>query len=322
MTSPSTRRDLVVLVGPEVDLHLRRVVQELDLLGVESAVVDFEMLGVTTELEASLASDGTPTTRLAAPGWAVSSADVGALWLRRAHRPVVVEHVSDPADRSFARNEWHVAADSFAAALPAQRVLNLPAAERAASKVRQLAAAARTGLRIPDTLVTSSPSAARSFVERHRGRVIHKAMTTLRHTFLETRRWSAADAELLDRLPLAPVMLQEEIVGTADLRVTISGRRLYAALIPSSGASVDSRLDMSGDYRAFPLDDRLTGQLLDLLHTLGLDMGTVDLKLLESGECVFFEINPQGQFLYVEIMTGQPIARGVAATLAEVARRS
>lgn len=320
MTFHPSRGDLVVLVGSEMDPHLRRVVQELDLLGVASAVVDLELFGTTIELDAGVATDGALTTRLVAPGWVVSSADVGALWLRRARPPAVVEQVSDPADRIFARNEWRVAADALAASLPANRVLNAPAAERAASKVRQLAAAARSGLRIPDTLVTSSMSAARSFVKRHQGRVIHKGLTSPPHAFLETRRWSSADAELLDLLPLAPVMLQEEVIGIADLRITVVGRRLYAALIPSSDGSVDSRLDMSGGYRTFSPDDRLTERLFHLLHSLGLAMGTVDLKLLESGECVFFEINPQGQFLYVEIMTGQPVARGVATTLAEVAR--
>jgi hypothetical protein len=318
----STSTGRVVLAGNAGDPHLQRVVQELDALGVESAVVDFERFGTTMEVESTLSSDGAVVTRLSCPGSTLSSTDVGALWLRRAYPPAVVEQVSDPGDRTFARNEWRVAADAFAAALPAERVLNQPGAERAATKVRQLAAAARSGLRIPATMVTSSPAAARSFVERHRGRVIHKGLTAPPHAFLETRRWSDADAGNLDLLSLAPIMLQEEIVGPADLRVTVAGRRVYAALIPSSGAGVDSRLDMSSSYRPFDLDDRLAAQLQELLHRLGLAMGTIDLKLLDSGECVFFEVNPQGQFLYIEIMTGQPIARGLAATLVETARQT
>jgi hypothetical protein len=48
------------------------------------------------------------------------------------------------------------------------------ATEHASNKLNQLASAHRCGLRIPDTVVTQSPSVVRSFCERHRGRVIVK----------------------------------------------------------------------------------------------------------------------------------------------------
>lgn len=323
---------MILLIGTEADLHLRRVRQELDRLGTENQIINFELLGTAVEFEAKLSNRIGSTVLLTAPNWSLSTNQIGALWLRRPRLPVVFEEVSDPADRRFARNEWRVAIDGIAASLAPDRVLNSPAAERAASKIRQLETAARLGFRIPETLITSSPAAARSFVEKHRGKVIHKALTAPPHAFLETRRWSAADFELLNLAPLAPVMLQEEITGPADLRITIAGDRLYAALIPPNGSGssdgdcgaaevVDSRLNLSRDYQAFEIDGKLARQLKALLKTLGLMIGTIDLKLLESGDCVFFEINPQGQFLYVEIMTGQEIARGVAATLAEIAER-
>ena len=49
---------------------------------------------------------------------------------------------------------------------------------------------------------------------------------------------------------------------------------------------------------------------------LGLLFGTIDMKLTEGGEHVFLEVNPQGQFLYIEILTGLPIANAVADFLA------
>ena len=52
------------------------------------------------------------------------------------------------------------------------------------------------------------------------------------------------------------------------------------------------------------------------MHELGLVFGTVDLKLTDNGEHVFLEINPQGQFLYIEILTGLPISRALAEFLA------
>ena len=47
------------------------------------------------------------------------------------------------------------------------------------------------------------------------------------------------------------------------------------------------------------------------MRRLGLTFGAADLKVSDSGEYVFLEVNPQGQFLYVEILTGLaiPLAR-------------
>jgi D-alanine-D-alanine ligase-like ATP-grasp enzyme len=54
-----------------------------------------------------------------------------------------------------------------------------------------------------------------------------------------------------------------------------------------------------------------------LMDALNLQYGTIDMRLREDGEYVFLEINPQGQFLYVEIKTGMPIARTMAELLAD-----
>ena len=51
------------------------------------------------------------------------------------------------------------------------------------------------------------------------------------------------------------------------------------------------------------------------MDELGLVFGTVDLKLANSGEHVFLEVNPQGQFLYIEILTGLPISNALAEFL-------
>jgi hypothetical protein len=37
-------------------------------------------------------------------------------------------------------------------------------------------------------------------------------------------------------------------------------------------------------------------------------MGIVDLKETPDGELVWLEVNPQGQFLFLESLTGQPLA--------------
>ena len=48
---------------------------------------------------------------------------------------------------------------------------------------------------------------------------------------------------------------------------------------------------------------------------LGIVYGAIDLRRTPDGRHVFLEVNPAGQWLFVEQATGQPIAAAVAQAL-------
>ena len=81
-------------------------------------------------------------------------------------------------------------------------------------------------------------------------------------------------------------------------------------------AEVDSRLDPDAPCTSYELPSNVAAALFRLMDELGLVFGTIDLKLDVNGEHVFLEINPQGQFLYIEILTGLPISQALAELLA------
>ena len=58
----------------------------------------------------------------------------------------------------------------------------------------------------------------------------------------------------------------------------------------------------------------LTG-LRSLMAALGLVYGAIDMRLTEEGEYVFLEVNPAGQWLFIEQRTGQPITAAVTDRL-------
>jgi glutathione synthase/RimK-type ligase-like ATP-grasp enzyme len=67
------------------------------------------------------------------------------------------------------------------------------------------------------------------------------------------------------------------------------------------------------------LPERLRLQCVALVRALGLQYGALDFILTPDGRYVFLELNPNGQWLWVERMTGLPIADAIAATLATLA---
>lgn len=176
------------------------------------------------------------------------------------------------------------------------------------------------GLAIPRTCITSDPDRARAFIAAEVGGVIYKTFTATESTWRETRLLRANEAELLDAVRFAPVIFQQHIPAVADLRVTAVGDALFAAAIrvPHGAYAYDFRMTMTGAAIAeHVLPDSVADGLRKLMRTLGLVYAAIDLRLTPEGEHVFLEVNPAGQWLFVEQATGQCISDAIAGVLAK-----
>lgn len=198
--------------------------------------------------------------------------------------------------------------------------INPPARDAAAShKPYQLAIAQSLGLEIPQTMMTSDPEEARTFWREYDGDVIYKQFIALPESWSETRKLGEAETKVADEtIRLAPVIFQRHVAAVADLRVTIIGGEVFAAAVEVRDLDydVDVRLNLDTKYVAHDLPDDVADKLRAMMRRLGLVYGAIDLRLTEDGRYVFLEINPAGQFLYVEQQTGQPITAALAARLA------
>jgi hypothetical protein len=120
--------------------------------------------------------------------------------------------------------------------------------------------------------------------------------------------------EHLDRVDLlknAPVIFQERIPPFKDIRVTVVGERLFAA--ESESHLLDWRTDESVRWVRHELTEDCSTRILALMRRLRLDLGSFDFRMRRSGEYVFFEVNPNGQFLFLEIDEAElPITSALA----------
>jgi len=198
--------------------------------------------------------------------------------------------------------------------------INSPARDAAAShKPYQLAIAQRLGLEIPQTMMTSDPEEARAFWRECDGDVIYKQFIALPEAWSETRKLGEAETKVADEtIRLAPVIFQRHVAAVADLRVTIIGDEVFAAAVDVRDLDydVDVRLNLNAKHVAHDLPDDIADKLRAMMRRLGLVYGAIDLRLTADGLYIFLEINPAGQFLYVEQQTGQPITAALAARLA------
>jgi len=201
-------------------------------------------------------------------------------------------------------------------------VVNRPGAERRADdKGLQLRKAAAVGLAIPETLVTNDPDRARAFCSSH-AETVFKLLNRPRIDYGDRAAWigtrllDSGDLDALDTLRHCPGIFQRRIPKRFDLRVTVVGDRLFPVEIHSQDdprAMVDFRLALAEDPAALlhavhDLPAEVAGRIRVLMRDLGLVFGALDLVVTPAGDYVFLEVNPSGQFGWIEGQTGQPIS--------------
>jgi glutathione synthase/RimK-type ligase-like ATP-grasp enzyme len=312
----------VLIIAQERDAHAAAVAGELAQLGGHAEIVDTAHFPDRARLVARFESCEQCRKRvflLELERGRIDLADVGAAWWRRPHPPAPSTQLMRPDHQVFAVNETHEALRGLWHALDVFWINDPGRDEVAHRKLLQLRVAQEVGLQIPSTLVTNDVAAARSYVDGRAYRdVICKAFSATEQQWRETRLVGEPELAALENVRYAPVIFQEYVPAEVDLRVTVVGEELFAAAIYSqeSDYPVDFRMDMA-NTRVEPdeLPDEVAGQLLALMARLGIVYGAIDLRRTPEGRYVFLEVNPAGQWLFVEQATGQPIARAVAQEL-------
>lgn len=306
-----------VLVITEVDDPTANVViRELNTRGVPVARFNPADIGDTLTVTAFYGRGQEGPGRLDTPSRGVELAAVRSVYWRRPTWPRF-EHLNAP-DAEFAAAQVRAGLGGILYALPVPWV-NHPHANRAADdKPVQLSAAQQVGFTVPATLVTNDPDAARAFAKRH-GPVICKAMRWTpyrRADGVGLTSWTepvTAD-EIDDSLGAAPHLFQALVDKVADLRVVVAGSRVFAVRIDSGP------LDWRRDYSAlscseFPLPDGLGPALVAYLRRFDLASGSFDFCIDRHGALHFLELNPNGQWGWLQDAAGLPIAAAFADLL-------
>ncbi len=198
---------------------------------------------------------------------------------------------------------------------------------RAESKLLQLKLAQEVGLSVPDTVVTNAPEDARALYERSGKRAVTKLLGALSQTMnaggdmVYTSALSDDDISDLDGLRLCPQIFQALIDKHHELRVIVVGRRCFTGAIDAGAnprGAIDWRRTEPGSdvkWLAADVPDDVQAKLLALCDALDLRYAAVDLIVTPEGEHVFLEVNPAGEWGWLERDLELPIADAIAAEL-------
>jgi hypothetical protein len=123
-----------------------------------------------------------------------------------------------------------------------------------------------------------------------------------------------------EKVEVCPCIYQEYIDKIYELRVTVIGSQIYTARLSSNvGELIDWRPAFGSarlDVEPFKLDRATDSRIRQLMARLNLPYGCIDIAVDRSGENIFLEINPGGQFLFIEEKIKEfPLLRAFASML-------
>jgi ATP-grasp ribosomal peptide maturase len=253
--------------------------------------------------------------------------DIGCAYYRRPTMFDLPGGLSDDV-RRWASQEARMGLGGVLSALP--RWLNHPGHIAAAEyKPVQLHIANLCGLAVPRTIITNDPNVARTFVAEV-GRVVYKPLTPASVADGDARRTvftTPIEAHQLDASVTTTAHLFQEWIDKAyEVRLTAVDDDLFATRIDahSAAGAVDWRADYD-NLSYLPLADLpctvRTGVVLMLRH-LRLRFGVLDFIVTPDERWVFLEVNPNGQWAWIQDETNQPITSAIADALTREAPSS
>lgn len=114
---------------------------------------------------------------------------------------------------------------------------------------------------------------------------------------------------------------QEKIPKALELRTIIVGRRVLTAAVDSQAleqARYDWRkrgIALLDTWESYTLPQDVEEKLLKLMAEFRLNYGAIDIILTPDGRHVFLEVNPVGEFFWLERCPGLPISQAIAQVL-------
>lgn len=190
----------------------------------------------------------------------------------------------------------------------------------AENKIYQLKVARDCGLRIPQTFIGNTPEELNKFIRAAEGsgarQFIAKPIRSGRYFLKNETRIFYTSKLPSDCHPEAvtgwPLIIQEQVPKKHDIRVTVFNKKVFSVAVridaPDSLEQLDWRRAISrAEYVPIALPDSIVDKLLLMLNVMGLSFGAFDLIETEDHEFIFLEINPNGQWAWIEEKTGLPM---------------
>lgn len=315
----------VLILAQDLDPTADRMVVALVERGTEVHRVNTAWFPTQMRVSARLC-DGRWTGVLTTPRGRLDLGQIHAVWYRSPQAYRMPAELS-PAEAHHARVEAKYGLGGVLASLPALWCNHPGKVADSAYKPVQLARAAQVGLTVPDTLITNEPDSVQKFAIG--GSMVTKLVGGMAigeggvRKNVYTHQVTEHDLVDLRGLEHTTHLFQRWVPKHRDCRVIVVGEQVTAAAITarSAAAYVDYRTDYASlSYELVVPPEPVAQGIRRLMDGFGLVYGALDFVITPADEWVLLEINPTGQYGFIENATGAPLTAQLADLLTAGAR--
>lgn len=246
-----------------------------------------------------------------------------SVWFRRTKLPEVKDLSQE--ERFYILSETDSLLKNLFATLSAKWLSPPASVYEAENKLLQLKTARSIGFNIPNTLVTTSKNELKNFYNANGQDIIIKPISQTRISleddsgFIFTSQISQKHIDELGQFDLTPCIFQENISKEYEIRITVVDKKVFSAAVYSQEDEV-TKVDWRKKRLNF-VEDKLPTKIesfcVQLLKELNLGFGAIDLIKSTDGQYYFLEINPNGQWVWIENQTGLKISEAIIEYLTE-----
>ncbi len=309
---------MILILTQQLDMHADMVIDELhkrQVAFIRFDTADFPLRSTLIAQMQHRSWDGC----IAFQGRSIHFDQVTSVWYRRP-TPFEVDPHLTPAGHQFASAEARMAIGGLLRSMDCLWINHPEKMVTADYKPLQLQLASSCGLEVPATLITNDANAVVRFFEQCQGEMIYKTLSGAMIVAesgdvvsIYTSRVTADTLKELQSVQHTACLFQANIPKKLELRITVLGTHVFAAEIYSQH-SERSATDWRASYPDLRYGvHRLPAEIHDkcfaLVQRLGLTFAAIDMILTPDERYVFLELNPNGQWGWIEHATGLPLCR-------------
>lgn len=313
--------EMIIIISNSKDVTSDFVCEELDKESIDYLRLNTDTL--TKELDFSYTL-GCPTWKF--KELIMSPERVNSIWYRRPQEIKISNFISyDIGEISHLRSEWKSCIEGFLSHIPIEKWINHPLINASASsKIEQISRAKKYGFLIPSTVVTQSSSVALEFFNECKSQVIVKPIS---HGYIQ-RDHSMNDGVIYtnlvdinniilnsDVLKNCPTLFQEKINKICDVRINYIDQSIVAVSIKADENNALQNIDIRRDnmknvsYTLIDLPLDIKHRIIEICKSYQLRFAAIDMIVDKKKKWYFLEINPNGQWAWLDLENVTDIRR-------------
>lgn len=233
--------------------------------------------------------------------------DVSSVYYRRPILPNALSFDSDISKKEFLEKESYYILEGLYSILRNKFWISHPDFIRIAeNKILQLQVAQELGFKIPLSLISNKKEKQYCFANETTTIIkpIKTGLVAQNEEYMSLIYSDEITSEvILENKSIFPAYLQEKIDKQFDLRITVVGEQVFPIAISKKDKNiVDWRKEDRNNlvYEKIDIPKNIKDMCINLLKKFNLNFGAIDMALTPNGEFVFFEINPNGQWAWLD----------------------